>query len=358
MMIKQLKNGKQLYKNDKPLKLTCGVELMDLNIAFETFGSLNTSKTNAICIIHALSTNSHVCANEDDPCPGWWENMVGPGCPIDTNYYFVICANNLGSCFGSTGPVSINPKTGDYYRANFPNISIADMATALEILREALSIASYYAVISPSMGGMIGLSWAVHYPNAMQRLISISSCHMSFAANIAFRNIAREIIELDPKYNDGNYQEKYLLGFEIARKIGHLFYRNPAALNQKFNGLNDSDDQKGNIIDYLKYNAHKFIESFDANSFIKLTKAMDSFTIAEGFINAKAALANITAVVTVVSVTSDLLFPVTQQQQLFDLLISANISSDFQLITSDYGHDAFLVEIEPIGKAIQQALLR
>lgn len=355
MPISSLAKGRQNYHSDKAFVCDDGHTLPSIDCLFETYGTLNATKSNAILIVHALSTSSHVCSSKDDETPGWWEKMVGPGLAIDTDKYFVVCINNLGSCFGSTGPTSINPETNQAYQADFPVITLKDIARSQYEVQCALGIHSWYALVSPSLGAMIGLQYVIDYPEAVQRFISISSAYKSYASNIAVRSIAREIITLDPTFNDGFYQESSLPGFTLARMLGHLVYRNPESFDSRFDGYQVEKTQ-GNVIDYLRYNAQKFTSSFDANSFIRLTHAMDYFNVSAGYDSLAAAFARIKASVQVISVSSDTLFFPCHQHEMAKLLEDAGVSVRMDDFNSSYGHDAFLVEIEGMGALIRDFL--
>lgn len=349
-MMKKLADGKHYFRLDQDFTFKLGGKIRPLELVYETFGTLSASKDNVILIHHALSPNSHVTATLEDSEKGWWQDMVGPGHPIDTNRYFVICINNLGSCFGSSGPASINPENNKPYRADFPIVTIEDMVRSQYLLLQALEIQTLAAVIGNSMGGMLSLVWAMHYPQTLQKLILVSSCYKAYPANIANRLIQKEIIELDPDFNHGFYDINPTRGFKIARKFGHVTYRNAKALNEKF-----LDDKKvslqhtANIEHYLEYNAAKFVDKFDCNSYVYLLHAMDLFDVSGEF-------SKVSTPTLVISVNSDVLYTPEQQYELYQQLETADVDVTFIQHHSDYGHDAFLVEVDAMGKYLRAFL--
>lgn len=341
----QQPDGSYRFTHYQPFRLEQGDELPELTLVYETYGKLNAAQNNIILIHHALSSNHHLASQPHNPEPGWWENMVGPGNPIDTRRYFVISINNLGSCFGSTGPTHINPLTQKPYQADFPSVTITDMVRSQKLLLDYLGIHRLHAVIGSSMGGMLALTWSVLYPETARHLISISSCYKSYPNAIAQRTLQRAIIQLDPAWNHGFYQSSNLPGFLLARQLGLLTYRHAKELNQRFTTKE--------INQYLVYNAQKFVRRFDANAYLRLTEAMDRFNIARGYTDPVEPLRRIRAKTLVISVTSDVLFLPEQQAELYALLQQANVPSQFITHSSDYGHDAFLVETAAFGQYIQ-----
>lgn len=356
-VLRKLENGKHCFRLEQDFSFKLGGKISVLELVYETFGTLSASKDNVILIHHALSPDSHVTSTEEDKTKGWWQDMVGPGCPIDTNHYFVICINNLGSCFGSSGPASINPETGKPYRSDFPIVTIEDMVHSQYLLLQALEIPKLKAVMGNSMGGMLSLVWAMQYPETLEKLVLISSCYKAYPANIANRLIQKEIIELDPDFKKGFYQHNPIRGFKIARKFGHITYRNTKALNEKF--LHDkkrSFDQASEIETYLEYNATKFVEKFDCNSYLYLLRAMDLFDVTADYSDAKSAFSKVKVPTLVVSVSSDVLYTPEQQYELYQQLKNAEVDATLIQHHSDYGHDAFLVEIDAMGKYIRPFL--
>ncbi len=355
MDLQQDSNGVCVFNDTQPFLLQHGAVLPQLRLAYETYGHLSAAKDNVVLIHHALSTHSHVCAQAANPTPGWWEGMVGPGCPIDTERYYVICINNLGSCFGSSGPTTPMPDSAQAYRMAFPRITIADMVHAQHRLLQALDIARIAVLVGPSMGGMLALTWAVHYPKTVQRLILIASSLRAYPVHVAMRSIQREVIRLDPSWQEGNYPDGALLaGFCLARQLGHLSYRHPDELNRRFAETAEPASPKRFTVNaYLAHNAERFIRAFDANSYLYLTQAMDEFSIATGFDSEQHALARVCAAVLVIAIDSDLLFPPWQQQALHAGLQDAGVNSTLLHYTSTYGHDAFLVETAHMGQILQ-----
>jgi len=344
--ITQEANGQQRFNSDEPLALEFGGTLRNGSLVFETYGELNAARDNVILVHHALSTSSHVASHQHNPDNGWWESMVGPDCPLDTSRYFVICINNLGSCFGSTGPTSLNPETQQPYGPDFPEISLRDIAHSQYQLLNALGIERVFAVVAASMGAMISLEFAVMFPRAVQKLVMISSAHKAYPSNCANRAVQREIIQLDPAWQDGHYKSNPQHGFRIARKIGHLYYRNSSELNARF-----ADDNQ-EVENYLNYNANKFIAQFDANSYLCLLRAMDTFDISRGHASADQALGRILADVLVIAVDSDILLPPTQQHAMVQLMQQAAVNVDLVHYDCAYGHDSFLVDTEGMGAHI------
>lgn len=350
-------NGVHTFILNHIFRFEFGGEIDQLTLAYETYGTLSPQKDNVILIHHALSTNSHVASHTKNPAPGWWESMIGPGRPIDTNKFFVICINNLGSCFGSSGPASSDPRTKKPYRNTFPIVTMRDIVKAQYLLTSYLGIEHLYAIIGNSMGGMLSLTWAIDWPDSVARLISISSCYKAYPANIANRAIQREIIQLDPAFKKGRYEKNPSLGLKIARKLGHFTYRNAETLNQKF--LDDSKcdpDKPAEIENYLEYNANKFVSYFDANSYLYLLQAMDLFDATRPYGDVQSAFSRIQASALVVSVDSDILFTPKQQEDLYAALKLSDVTTDFIQHHSSYGHDTFLVETDRIGKYIQNFL--
>lgn len=337
LRIEEDAKGQYRWRSENPFTFELGGQIQPLELVFETVGKLSAAQDNVILVHHALSTHSHLCSHAKNPTPGWWEAVVGPGKTIDTNRFFVICINNLGSCFGSSGPVSINPRTGNPYRVDFPQVTIADMVRSQAQLLKVLGIKRLYAVVGNSMGAMLSLTMAILFPELTERFISVSSCYKSDAVSIATHQIQKEIIMLDPAWNNGYYQENPQQGFTIARKYGLLSYRNPNELNARFN--------EGDAINlYLEHNAHKFTRNFDVNSYIYIQAAMDRFDVTQGLSDKLEPFRKIKARSLVVSVTSDLLFPPSQQEALFANLQDAGVDATYVAHDSPFGHDAFYAD--------------
>ncbi|MFK8051216.1 MAG: homoserine O-acetyltransferase [Halioglobus sp.] len=347
--ITELDNGTLEYRSEKDFVFEGGGTINPLVLAFECYGSLNEQKDNAIVVHHALSTSSHLAASEKNPEKGWWQDMVGPGCHLDTNKYFVICINNLGSCYGSSGPNSINPKTKQKYLSDFPTVTIIDMVKSQKMLIDSLGITQLHAIVGNSMGAMLSLAWLTLYPDHARHLVSISSSAQAYPANNANRFLQRDIIQVDPAWNGGDYPDSATLsGFKTARKLGLLTYRNWAELNERF--VNKTG--KESIEHYLTYNAEKFIARFDCNSYLYLLDAMNTFNLSGADGSLVEAFKPIKAETLVVSVNSDILFTPSQQQTLFAALDDAGVPARYIDHHSEFGHDAFLIETEAFGQYI------
>jgi homoserine O-acetyltransferase len=346
------------FVSHQPFYFKNGASIPELELVFETYGKCNDKKDNVILIHHALSTDSHVAAHPDQPDKtGWWKNMVGPGCYIDTNQYYVICINNLGSCFGSSGPSSIDPRTKQTYRLDFPEVTIADMVASQHLLLQTLGITHLYAIISASMGAMLSLEWAITYPDNVARLVTISSCDKAYPLNRAIRHIKRQMICMDPAWQNGNYAQSPLPGFSLARQLSHLYYRDVDDFNQRFLNEDEARADKSGILSYLSYNAEKFTKKFDPNSYLYLMRAMDTFDVSAPYAGDRMkAFSRMQARTRVIAVSSDTLFPPSQQKALYDALKTADKQADFICHQSANGHDTFLIEVDCFGAWIQEIL--
>ena len=346
-------------------------KLGPITIAYETFGALNQDRSNAILILHALSGDSHVAGyySEDDPKPGWWDIMVGPGKGIDTDKYFVICSNILGSCMGSTGPGSINPKTKRPYGIDFPVVTIGDMVRAQRALTQHLEIESILCVIGGSIGGMQVLEWCVRYPEMVVSAIPLATTTRHSALSIAFNEVARQAIMADPNWNSGDYYsgQKPDLGLAVARMIGHITYLSDELMHTKFGRrLQDKSDFSFNfdadfeVESYLRYQGTKFVERFDANSFLYITKAADYFDLegqhGGGF--AVKAFSKCRAKFLVVSFTSDWLYPTYQSRAMVKAMKKNDLDVSFCEIEAECGHDAFLLPNERLSQMVKGFLER
>ena len=359
----------QDYKLPEPLKLDCGRELKEVNVRYETAGTLNEAGTNAILIDHALTGDAHVCGKHDpeDPKPGWWDTMIGPGKGIDTDKYFVICSNVLGGCSGTTGPLSIDPDTGKPYNLTFPVITVADMVRAQKALIDHLGIKKLLAVVGGSMGGMQVLEWAVAYPDMMKCVIPIATTTRMSAQGIAFDWIGREAIQSDPEWHDGNYRQadaNPARGLAVARMIAHITYLSDESMTRKF-GRNLQDRESYSfdfahdfaVESYLEYQGRRFVERFDANSYCYITRSTDYFDLtahADG--DLVKALEPVQADCLVVSFSSDWLFPPADSHELVRGLLRNRKKVSYSNIQSGYGHDAFLLEVETLGRLIRDFL--
>jgi homoserine O-acetyltransferase/O-succinyltransferase len=353
----------RIIEASEPLKLQCGKSLAPIDVAYETYGTLNAAGDNAIFICHALSGNAHVAGlnSPDDKKPGWWDIMVGPGKGIDTNKYFVICSNFLGGCSGTTGPSSINSATGQPYGLDFPIITIADMVKVQKLLCDKLGIKQLLAVIGGSMGGMQVLKWAIEYPDFVRSAIPIATTTHLSAQSIAFDAVGRNAILADPNFANGQYHDKQVPaeGLGIARMIGHITYLSEESMRQKFGReLRTADEYRYDfnsefsVETYLDYQGQAFVERFDANSYLYITKAMDYFDLEKYYGSLKDAFARITSRFLIVSFSSDWLFTPAQSEDIVNALAVNGKDVSYCNIKSPYGHDAFLLEPETLGTLI------
>ncbi len=334
-----------------------GGHLDSPTLAYETWGELSAARDNAILIFSGLSPSAHAASSEEDPSAGWWEDIIGPRLPLDTDRFFVIAVNSLGSCFGSTGPASVNPETGQLYRLNFPVLTMEDIAESAHLVVEHLGIEVLHAVIGCSMGGMSGLAYCVAHPGATQSFVSISSCTRALPFAIAVRSLQREMIRRDPKWLHGDYDlsDPPLEGQRLARKLGMMTYRSAEEWEQRFGRERVTDTQDPgepfkidfSIEAYLQNRADQFSGGFDANCYLYLSRASDLFDFAEHGGSLKAAFDRLVLERTlVVGVETDILFPPRQQRELAECF--AKVCKDSTLIELDCirGHDSFLVEMD------------
>ncbi|HML28248.1 MAG TPA: homoserine O-acetyltransferase [Hyphomicrobium sp.] len=351
-----------------PLRLACQQDLAPFSIAYETYGALNSDKSNAILICHALTADQYVASPHPiTGKPGWWDNMVGPGKPIDTDRFYVICANVLGGCMGSTGPASIDPKTNAPYGLNFPLITLGDMVEAQARLIDYLGIGQLFAVIGGSMGGMQVLEWASRFKDRVFAAVPIATAAWHSSQNIAFHEVGRQAVMADPEWKGGNYYAAGTVpknGLAVARMAAHITYLSEEALHRKFGrNLQDRSEKTFSfsadfqVESYLRHQGSTFVDRFDANSYLYITRALDYFDLRE---NAGGVLANAfrgtKTRFCVVSFTSDWLYPTRESRTIVQALnaVAANVS--FVEIESDKGHDAFLLE-EPTFSATIRGFL-
>jgi len=347
------------------MMLDSGRRLGPITIAYETVGTLNAEKSNVLLVLHALTGDSHVAGyySENDPKPGWWDNMVGPGKGIDTDKYFVICSNVLGGCMGSTGPASINPETGKPYGLNFPLVTIGDMVRAQKALLDHLGIKRVLSMTGGSMGGMQVLQWCVQYPEMVQSAIPLATTMRHSALAIAFNEVARQAIIADPNWKNGNYCDgpKPNVGLSVARMIGHITYLSDEAMRRKFGRrLQDREDFSFNfdgdfqVESYLRYQGAKFVERFDANSFLYVTKAADYFDLTRQGDQTSAvdAFSRALARFLVISFTSDWLYPTYQSRDMVKAMKKNGLDVSFCEVEAEWGHDAFLLPNERLSNLI------
>jgi homoserine O-acetyltransferase len=337
------------------LPLDCGAELRPVEVAYETYGTLNAARSNAILVLHAFSGDAHAAGiSHETGKPGWWDNMIGPGKGFDTDRYFVICTNVLGGCRGTTGPASVNPETGCPYGMSFPVITVSDMVRLQKMLIDSFGIRRLLAVSGGSMGGMQALQWAVDYPDRVVAAIPIAATARHSAQQIAFNEVGRQAIMADPDWNEGNYYGKQppARGLAVARMVGHITYMSDESMREKFGRrLRDREnfgfgfDVDFEVESYLRYRGSQFVNRFDANSYLYITKAMDYFDLTSGRGSIAAAIEPARARFLVISFSSDWLYPSYQSQEMVRALRAHNRDVAYVELQSNYGHDSFLVDV-------------
>ena len=344
---------------DTPIALSSGAVLPRYELVYETYGTLNADRSNAILICHALSGHHHVAGRyaETDKAAGWWDNMVGPGKPIDTDRFFVIGLNNLGGCHGSTGPSSINPETGVPYGSGFPLVLVRDWVETQARLADQLGIYRFAAIIGGSLGGMQALRWTISYPERVRHALVIASAPKLTAQNIAFNDVARQAILTDPDFHGGDYYAHNAIprrGLRLARMLGHITYLSDDGMGEKFGRLLRSGeyrygyDVEFEIESYLRYQGDKFSDYFDANTYLLMTKALDYFDPSRHYNgNLTEALSHAVAKFLVVSFTSDWRFSPARSREIVKALLDARKHVTYAEIESTHGHDAFLMEDAP-----------
>ena len=338
--------------------------LLNPTIAYESWGELNSAKTNVVLVFTGLSPSAHACSSTEDPSTGWWEDMIGPAKPIDTNRYFVICVNSLGSCFGSTGPASINPETGQHYRLTFPVLTVEDIANTASHVLDHLEIETVHTVIGSSMGGMTAVAFALLHPLRCNRLVSISAAARSLPFSIALRSLQREMIRKDPAWLAGDYELSGVgpaTGMRLARKLGMITYRSATEWEERFgreraSGYAEADNPFGidfEVESYLENHANRFIGTFDANCYLYLSRAMDLFDAADqgGSLQASFSTLQLESAM-IIGVETDFLFPVHQQEELATALDGHVEHVKFHRMPSIQGHDSFLVDMDRFRPAI------
>jgi len=342
---------------DQPLELACGRTLLQYDLVYETYGKLNSDQSNAILICHALSGHHHAAGyhSEDDPKPGWWDGYIGPGKPIDSNEFYIVSLNNIGGCHGSTGPLSINLETGKPWQSDFPTLRCRDWVNSQRQLMKVLGISQWAAIIGGSLGGMQAMRWSLEYPDELRHCVIIASALKLTAQNIAFNEVARQAISSDPNFHEGYYLDHDVIpkqGLRLARMVGHITYLSEDGMGEKFgrelkNGtfsLGSNEDIEFQIESYLRHQGEVFSTSFDANTYMLMTKALDFFDLAreygddpvEAFKNAKCSFL-------VVSFTTDWRFAPERSREIVDALIAAKKPVSYAEIEANFGHDAFLI---------------
>jgi homoserine O-acetyltransferase len=330
------------------IDLDCGVTLAPVEVAYETYGELNAAKSNAILVGHAFSGDAHAAGEG-----GWWSSMIGPGKGLDSDRYFVICTNVLGGCRGTTGPGSINPETGCPWAMSFPAVTIADMVRVQKLLIDHLGISRLLAVAGGSMGGMQALEWAVAYPESVAAAFPIATTARHSAQQIAFNEVGRQAIMADPDWNGGDYYSGRppARGLSVARMVGHITYMSDESMRQKFGRRLRAPDQF-EVESYLQYRGSKFVDRFDANSYLYITRAMDSFDLTE-----RGTLASLFERIRtrflVISFTSDWLYPSYQSQEIVSALRRSNCDVAYCNLASHYGHDSFLLESGELSEVVR-----
>jgi homoserine O-acetyltransferase len=354
---------------DEELRLQSGATLRPFTLAYETYGTLNADRSNTILICHALSGDAHVAGRHSahDRKPGWWDEAVGPGKAFDTDRYFILCSNVIGGCSGSTGPSSTNPETGRPYGLSFPVVTVADMVEAQRWLLDALDIPTVLCVTGGSMGGMQAIQWAVSYPDRVRSALVLASTARTSAQTIALNEVPRQAIYADPNWNEGDYygKEPPNAGLAVARMIGHITYLSEKSMREKFGRRLQEREKYGydfatefEVESYLKYHGNRFTSRFDANSFLYITKAIDYFDMSLGRGDLAQAFTDVKAKFLVLSYSSDWLYPPEQSEELVRALLRNGIDASYVEIKSDYGHDAFLLEVERLGELTRDFLAK
>ncbi|TAL72495.1 MAG: homoserine O-acetyltransferase [Rhodanobacter sp.] len=353
-----------------PFKMKRGGELRDARVAYETWGTLNAARDNAVLVLTGLSPSAHMAANAEDPSDGWWEGMAGPGKAIDTDHWFVICVNSLGSDKGSTCPASVDPATGEPYRLSFPDLSLEDVANAAHVVVQSLGVERLACLIGCSMGGMAALGYMLLHPGSVRAHVSVDTAPQAQPFAIAIRSLQREAIRLDPRWDEGRYDIHAGaddvgypdMGMAIARKLGVITYRSAMEWNGRFARIRLDPEKREDepfgfefeVESYLEAHARRFVRSFDPNCYLYLSRASDWFDIAEyggGSITGGLGRICIERAL-VIGVSTDILFPLAQQEQIADGLRVAGAQVDFVALDSPQGHDAFLVDIKNYSRAI------
>jgi homoserine O-acetyltransferase len=357
--------GTWRFPADRPLSLDSGASLGPLEVAYKTYGRLNEARSNAVLVCHALTLDQHVASvHPTTGKPGWWSRMVGPGLPLDPERYFIVCANVVGGCMGTTGPASTDPETGEPYGLAFPVITIGDMVRAQAMLIEALGIETLFAVVGGSMGGMQVLQWAADYPEKLFSAVCIAAAARHSAQNIAFHEVGRQAIMADPNWCGGAYVKAGVRpekGLAVARMAAHITYLSEAALQRKFgrelqrDGLSWGFDADFQVESYLRHQGTSFVDRFDANSYLYITRAMDYFDLAakHGGALTKAFARAREVKFCVLSFSSDWLYPTAEGRDIVRALNAAGCRASFAEVTSDKGHDAFLLDEPQLDAALR-----
>ena len=352
----------ELIHFSEALQLECGESLDSFDLMIESYGELNESKSNAILVCHAFSGNHHVAGENKELGIGWWDQIVGPKKAIDTEKYYVVCCNNLGGCAGSSGPTSINKKTGKVFGKDFPQVSVSDWVNSQKILMDKLKISSWHFVVGGSLGGMQALQWSIAYPNYIKKAGIFAAAAKSSTQNIAMNEVARESIRKDKNFYDGNYYDKNVTpksGLKTARMLGHITYLSEELMDSRFGRKFQDEDSKVDegvnfeVENYLQYKGSKFSELFDANTYILMTKAMDEYDAG----NSKGldqALRNIKSELLIIGFYSDWLYPYQRGKEIQIAAMNNNIKSSFLVFDGENGHDSFLFSSKEYSNAIEK----
>jgi homoserine O-acetyltransferase/O-succinyltransferase len=343
--------------------LTLGGSLPGFTLAYETWGRLNERRDNAVAVLHALSGSSHVRSSAEHPAPGWWEKFLDGSGPLRPDRHFIVCANLLGGCYGSTGPLSADPRTGRRYMVNFPPLAIEDMVNSFRLLLRSLGVERGLTVIGGSMGGMLALDWAARFPGEVRQAIALASPGKSYAQTIALRAVQREAILADPDWQDGWYDERRrpVRGLALARKIGIITYRSDREFRERF-GREVLDPRphfregKFQVQSYLDHQGEKFVQRFDPNTYLYYSRAMDLFDLGQGFGSLEEGLRRIRARCLLVGFDTDILCPLYQVEEVHRALASAGAGARMEVISTPHGHDAFLIELEALNRAVEAFL--
>ncbi len=356
--------------DDRPFALDGGSTLRAIDLAYETWGTLDATASNAVLVCHALTGDSHAAgpSGPGHPSPGWWEGLIGPGRPLDTDRYFLVCVNVLGGCQGTTGPASTDPATGTPYGSRFPVVTIRDMVRTQAAVADHLGIAQWMAVVGGSMGGMQALEWGIMYPRRARAIVSIATTVAASAQQIAWSAIGRNAVVLDPAWRGGDYYdagpgEGPHQGLALARELAQITYRSADVFDQKFGRgwVDPMDDrftlwQRFDVEGYLDYQGAKLVRRFDANSYLIINRAMDLHDVGRGRGGVEAGLRRLAAPCLVMSISSDVLYPPSQQEHLRDLLATQGTPCQYHVIDSPDGHDGFLLEIDQVGRPLADFL--